>query len=136
MDRLLQPLFMDNNIKPSVLIIDDDLDYLEIIERGLSNDFDIIAIESFPKLKSRIHGYKPSIILLDLNFGNTRPVDVIDYIKSLEFLHNTPLYLVSGSDSGKRAGIENQVNGFMVKPATFSGVRDMLNAALTQASSF
>jgi response regulator RpfG family c-di-GMP phosphodiesterase len=127
---------MDNNTKPSVLIIDDDLDYLEIIKRGLSNDFNIIAIESFQKLKSKIHGFKPSIILLDLNFGNTRPVDVIDYIKSLEFLQGIPLYLVSGSDLGRKAGIENQVNGFIVKPATFSGVRDMLYAALPQASSF
>lgn len=131
----LQTLFMDHNTRPCVLFIDDDMDYLDIMKRGLSDEFDITTIDSFQKLKLKIHGLKPSIILLDLNLGNNKPPEVIEYIKSLDFLQDTPIYLVSGSDSGRRDEFQNQITGFMVKPATFSGVRDMLNAALTQASS-
>lgn len=126
---------MDHDIRPCILLIDDDMDYLEIISRGLREDFDIVTIGSFQKLKSKILGLKPSLILLDLNLGNNKPREVIEYIKSREIFQDTPIYLVSGSDSGRKDNFQNQVNGFMVKPATFSGVRDMLNAALTRASS-
>lgn len=127
--------FMEANIKHSVLIIDDDLDYLEIVRRGLGNEFEIFTIGSFQSLKEEIYGLRPSLILLDMHLGNTKPEDVINFMRSLDFLKATPLYLISGSDAGRKVALEKDVNGFMVKPATFPGVRDMIHAALNQQSS-
>lgn len=127
---------MGNSNLPSVLFIDDDLDYLEILRRGLSDEFDIIAIESFPSLKEKIHGLRPSLVLLDFHLGHADPLEVIEYIKSLDFFQEIPLYLVSGSDTGRKAGFEKKVNGFIIKPSTFSGVREMLHVALSPQPCF
>ncbi|MEX2593986.1 MAG: response regulator, partial [Anditalea sp.] len=110
----------------SVLIIDDDEDYLEILKRGLSNEFAIITIAGFRNLKEEINGLQPSIILLDHHLGETKPEDVLDFIQSLDFLKGIPIFLISGNDSGRKMAEGYNLSGFMVKPTSLQGIREML----------
>jgi DNA-binding NtrC family response regulator len=115
-----------------ILIIDDDEDYLEILKRGLSNEFALITLSGFRNLKKEIYGLRPSLIMLDHHLGDTQPEDVLEFIQSLDFLQKTPLYLISANNCGKKLVAEYKLEGFMVKPASLQGVRNMLNSAISR----
>ncbi len=123
---------MAEKTKPTILIIDDDEDYLEILRLGLSNEFNILTIGSFHTLKKEIHEMRPSLILLDKHLGDTEAEDVIQYLRNLDFLKSVPIYLFSGSDTGSKMASSYGLDGFMVKPATFHEIRDMLRLRLNR----
>src|SRR5690554_280034 len=119
---------MSENKKHTVLIIDDDEDYLDILKMGLSNEFDILTIGNFQKLEKELQGMRPSLILLDKNLGDTKPEDVIVAIRGFDVMKNVPILLMSGSDPGRRESSADELDGFMIKPASFQEVRDRLRA--------
>lgn len=123
---------MSKNTKPTVLIIDDDEDYLEILKMGLSNEFEILTIGIFRELETELEGMRPSLILLDKNLGDITPEDVIITIRGLDAMKDVPILLMSGSDPGRRESSTYGLNGFMVKPASFQEVRDRLHATLNR----
>lgn len=116
--------------KPTVLIIDDDEDYLEILKLGLNNEFNILTIRDFQSLKNELHGMRPSLILLDMHLADTKSEDIIQLIRNIGFLKSIPIYMVSGSDAGRSAATELDLDGFMLKPASFHEIRDMLRVTL------
>jgi len=121
---------MGENKKPTVLIIDDDEDYLDILKLGLNNEFNILTIKDFQSLQNELHGMRPSLILLDKHLGDTKSEDIIQFIRSLAFFKDIPIYMVSGSEAGKNVASELDLDGFMLKPASFNEIRDMLRITL------
>ena len=117
----------------SVLIIDDDRDYLEILRRGLGNEFEVLTISNFKSLRDEILGMRPSLIMLDKHLGETKPEDVINQIRSYDFLKDTPIFLVSGSDSGRKIASTYNLNGFMLKSANLEEVRNLIRSGLAQS---
>ena len=123
---------MSQHRKPSILIIDDDEDYLDILKMGLSNEFKIQTIGNLQQLEIELRGLLPDLILLDKNLGNINPDEVIVTIRSFDSLKEVPILLMSGSDPGKRESSAPELEGFMVKPASFQEVRDRLWATLSR----
>lgn len=126
---------MTEKQRPSVLIIDDDHDYLEILKRGLKSEFDIITIENFESLKKESQAKPPSLIMLDKHLGTSKPEDVITYIQSQHFFQDVPIFMVSGNETGRKIAADFNLEGFMIKPASFQGIREMFYSALNAASS-
>ena len=123
---------MSKNKKPAILIIDDDEDYLDILKMGLSNEFEIQTIGNLQQLELELRGMFPDLILLDKNLGNIKPDQVIVTIRSFDSLKVVPILLMSGSDPGRRASSAPELEGFMIKPASFQEVRDRLWATLSR----
>jgi len=123
---------MSKNKKPAILIIDDDEDYLDILKMGLSNEFEIQTIGNLQQLELELRGMFPDLILLDKNLGNINPDQVIVTIRSFDTLKVVPILLMSGSDPGRRASSAPELEGFMIKPASFQEVRDRLWATLSR----
>jgi len=123
---------MLENTKPSILVIDDDEDYLDILKMGLSNEFKIHTVKNLQQLELELGGLSIDLILLDKNLGNISPDDVVVTIRSFNSLKEVPILLMSGSDPGKRASSAPELEGFMVKPASFQEVRDRLWATLNR----
>lgn len=123
---------MSKNKKPTVLIIDDDEDYLDILKMGLSSEFEILTIGNFQRLETELQGMRPSLILLDKNLGNTKSEDVVVTIREYAPMKDVPILLMSGSDPGRRESSGDELDGFMVKPASFQEVRDRLWATLNR----
>ena len=123
---------MSKNIKPSILVIDDDEDYLDILKMGLSNEFKIQTIRDLQQLEQELGGLCPDLILLDKNLGNIDSDDIIVTIRSFDCLKEVPILLMSGSDPGRKASSAPELEGFMVKPASFQEVRDRLWTTLNR----
>lgn len=123
---------MSKNRKPTILAIDDDEDYLDILKMGLSNEFEILTIGNLQQLEKELQGICPALILLDKNLGNIKPDEVVVTIRSFEALKEVPILLMSGSDPGRRESSSTELDGFMIKPASFQEVRDRLWATLNR----
>ena len=100
----------------SVLVIDDNQDYLEIIKLGLSKEFNILTCEDFHSLKEDIYGMKPSIIMIDRGLREAGPDDLIDYIQTHTLFKEIPIYLVSENELEKNHQSESDYEDFKVKP--------------------
>ncbi len=118
--------------KPAILVIDDDEDYLDILKMGLSNEFEIHTIANMQRLEMELSGLCPALILLDNNLGRVKPDEVIGMIRAYDNLKQVPIVLMSGSDPGKRESSAPELDGFMLKPASFQEVRDRLWAMLNR----
>lgn len=114
------------------MIIDDDEDYLEILKIGLNSEFEILTIGSLQQIETELQGLRPALILLDKHLGAIKTEDVIEAIRSREALKTIPILLMSGSDTGRRASVNHELEGFMVKPASIQEVRDRLHATLNR----
>ena len=121
---------MSKNIKPSILVIDDDEDYLDILKLGLSNEFKILTIGNFHQLEQELQGLSPALILLDKNLGLSAPENIVSTIRSVDTLREVPIIMMSGIDQGKNEPSAEGIEGFMVKPSSFQEVRDRLRETL------
>ena len=119
--------------KPSILIIDDDADYLEILKLGLGKEFNIQTMGAKSCLNGEIQSVCPSLILLDKHLGVYNAEDVIDYIRKDDFLKYSPIFLISAGDSAGDLVSEYDLDGFIVKPSTFNDMRKMLYNALKES---
>lgn len=126
-------LIEDKMDKPSILIIDDDTDYLEILKLGLRAEFNIVTMGAKSCLNGETQCVYPSLILLDKHLGVYNPEDVINYIRKNDFLKYSPIFLISAGDSAGNLVKEYDLDGFMVKPNTFNDMRKMLYTALKES---
>ena len=118
--------------KPSILIIDDDIDYLEILKLGLGKEFNILTMGARNCLNGETQAVYPCLILLDKHLGSYHAEDVINYIRKNDFLKHSPIFLISAGESAGDLVSEYELDGFMVKPNTFNDMRKMLYTALKE----
>lgn len=116
--------------KPSILIIDDDADYLEILKLGLRDEFDVLGMGAKSCLDGETQAVYPAVILLDKHLGVHSADDVISYIRTNDFLKCSPIFLISASDSPGNLVREYDLDGFLVKPNTFNDMRKLLYTVL------
>ncbi|HLT06369.1 MAG TPA: response regulator [Cyclobacteriaceae bacterium] len=121
---------MSEHKKPTILVIDDDEDYLDILKLGLSNEFKILTIGNFHQLEQELQGLSPALILLDKNLGLSAPENIVSTIRSVDTLREVPIIMMSGIDQGKNEPSAEGIEGFMVKPSSFQEVRDRLRETL------
>ena len=119
--------------KPSILIIDDDSDYLEILKLGLGKEFDLLTMGAKGCLTGEASSVCPSLILLDKHLGFYKAEDVILYIRKDDLLKHSPIFLISAGDSAGNLVRDYNLDGFLVKPNTFNDMRKMLYSALKES---
>jgi len=84
--------------KKTILAVDDDEIFLEMINKFLTDDYDIITVNSGTKaLKLLYQGAAPSLILLDLVMPEADGWGIYERIKGLSNLHNVPIAFCTAS---------------------------------------
>jgi methyl-accepting chemotaxis protein/ActR/RegA family two-component response regulator len=105
--------------KKTILAVDDDEIQLEIVNKFLMEDYDIITVNSGEKaLKLLYQGAAPSLILLDLVMPETDGWGIYQRIKSISNLHNVPIAFCTAShDPADREHARKMgAADFIVKP--------------------
>ncbi len=100
----------------TVLVIDDDRNYLEIIDRTLRKEGYRPILTDQPE--SAIHlarTVKPFVILIDVLMPKTDGWMVVDALKSSPDIASIPLVMVSVMD-GATPDMEAKIDGFITKP--------------------
>lgn len=117
-----------------IAIIEDDIVDVRVYKKIISSIYPNCEIETFVSYKDvygRILKFKPDIMLLDFNLGDSDAFHVIDYIKPKLF--DIPIIVITGNDDKVivsrlyDAGIYNYINK--------SNVDDVLPNVLNNAVS-
>lgn len=118
--------------RPTILIVDDELDirilYKSILKRNF--DFNIIESESVQGTKEVLSKYTPDIVLLDLCLPDGDGYDIIPTLKEVN--PNSKILVISAFNCGmeKQKVIASGAVGLLAKPfekETFiQHIKDML----------
>ena len=82
---------------PLALIVDDDIDWVEILEASVALlGYDINTMPDPPHARAWLTEHRPQIIILDLLMPNGNGIDLCRWIRMQERLSNVPVVIVSG----------------------------------------
>lgn len=100
-----------------ILIIDDDLVFLEILKCFLtSHDYVVSTVSEVIDILRIVEKFKPDIILLDIYLDNYDGRTVSKIIRSNEDYKTIPIILCSVDESMKESIFQCGANAFVKKP--------------------
>lgn len=105
------------NMKPKILIVDDDTDFVRLIGKYLqAQDLKIISANSAKQGGDLAKENDPDLVLLDVKLPDASGVDLVKDIKS--FNDEIPIIMVSGSGSTKNvvAAMKAGASDYVQKP--------------------
>ncbi len=126
---------MRKDALPRVLLIDDQVDYLDLLEMGLSDRYSVIVAHN------GLDGYalacteRPDAIVIDLMMPTIDGWTVLRKLRVNPELTDTPVIVVTAVDRNtiKRTAAHFQVAGILQKPCTADDVSAAVSAALEAA---
>jgi len=111
--------------KPLALIIEDDYDASTIFATALQVvGFETEIIASGEQAVERLNTTMPDLVMLDLHLPRVVGTDILNQIRNDERLKDT-LVIVASADARMADMIRPQADLVLLKPTTFSQVRDL-----------
>ena len=105
-------------VKPTALVVDDNVDMLEFLKDGLERDFHVVTVGGGGEALKLLESLKPSIIVTDLMMPGVDGVELTRRIKADKELGNIPVIVLSAK-SGEDAKVEMLTLGvedYITKP--------------------
>ena len=111
--------------KNLALIIEDNVDLSEIFSRALQTaGFEVEAILDGLVAQTRLKETIPNVIVLDMHLPGVDGATLLKQIHTDERLSKVRIILAT-ADSAKAEQYRNQATIVMIKPITFSSLRDI-----------
>ena len=111
--------------KNLALVIEDDKDLSEIFSRALQQaGFEVEAITDGKTAEARLKETVPNVIVLDMHLPQVDGATLLKQIRADERLSKARI-IIATADSAKAEQYRNQATIVMVKPITFSQLRDI-----------
>lgn len=111
--------------KQTALIIEDDYDASTIFATALQvAGFDTEIIASGEAAVERLKKVTPDLVMLDLHLPRVVGTDILNQIRSDERLKDT-LVIIASADARMAEMIRAEADLVLLKPTTFSQVRDL-----------
>lgn len=116
---------MDNRVRKSVLICDDDTDHSFALEGELRNrDYEVIIINDATELVASAKSLRPVAILANPDMKGFNDNQVCENIK---LAMNIPIILIPGKNSTHRGHIGNcRADDIMAKPVDASIIANLI----------
>jgi len=102
--------------KPTVLIVDDNLDLAEATRRFLEIKRFRVLISDGKNVKEILDEHKTDIIILDIFLGALDGRDICRELKENEQTKNIPVIMLSAHDKLSKAYDDNCADGYIMKP--------------------
>lgn len=127
----------NNDTKQQIMIVDDNLDLIETVKKGLhriSDEYEITGansgVECFDILSS---GYTPKLILLDIMMSGDKGLDIFNRLKRSSNWNDIPVVLLGANDdSFKNDFIEFSVQGYITKPFEIIDLKKRIDKVLNR----
>lgn len=102
----------------SILLLEDDKNYLKLYQEILTKDFDCIPFSNASDALTFLSSHKPKSIVLDLNLPDMNGIEFCEKLKSTNDLDDIDIIFVSGDSAPevKLKAFEVGASDFLVKP--------------------
>lgn len=129
---------MNENEKHRVLLIDDDINYCEVIGQRLSGRFDVCFESTLNGGIRQMDNREPDAVLLDLKLPDSSPVDTQTLALLKQHRHRAAIIILTGNPDPELAYqmIQGNASGYLVKgrhdvdPESFA--KDIVSAIESQ----
>lgn len=110
---------------PLALVIEDDEDLATIFAKAVeAAEYEVEVIHAGDKAMQRLDTVIPDIVVLDLNLPFVSGATILDRIRADEQMAKTRVILAT-ANYGLAQSIEDNADLVLVKPITFSQLRDL-----------
>lgn len=106
-------------MKPSVLIVDDEIPIRDMIRFALGRtEFDIVEAGSVREAQARIADRRPDAILLDWMLPDLSGIELARRLKKDDDLREIPIIMLTarGDEDDKIMGLESGADDYIIKP--------------------
>lgn len=90
------PVYEFDKMRPTLLVIDDELEMLWFIGEIFSNDFNVLTLQEPSRLEQVMSEVYPNVIICDIMMQEVGGVELIRRIKSTKETSHIPIIVVSG----------------------------------------
>lgn len=82
----------------TLLLVDDDEDFLALVTRWLKKDYAVTAVNSGRKALKYLEKERPDLVLLDYAMPEMNGADVLEQIRETQRLHDLPVVFLTGTE--------------------------------------
>jgi DNA-binding response OmpR family regulator len=116
------------------LIIEDDPDAAFIYKKAMAdNDYKVEHFAHGGEAQTALKTLRPDVILLDMHLPEVDGITLLRQIRATEDLLNTPVILVT-ADHSLANTVEDEVNMVLLKPATYSQVKNLVSRIVRRSA--
>lgn len=119
----------EEDTRPVVLAIDDEPGVLELYERYLEDEYNIVGLDGARDLLGHISQVGPAAIMLDLNMPEKNGWQALEEIRRHEDTRNIPVIICSIEEEQQRAR-EAGADAYLVKPVLEDDLLSVLERLL------
>ncbi len=116
-----------NDTRNKVLIVDDNPDYLRLMEMALEGDYNIVTAPDGTEGMERARKDKPDLILLDVMMPGVSGLDMLHMLLADNETCRIPVIFVTASQFDESTEmafkVEMNVKGFLKKPCAAEALR-------------
>ena len=105
---------VDVQKRKAILLVDDDGDYLKLVNSWLSKRYNVTLVSSGMQALTYLANNKPDLILLDYNMPVVSGPQVLEMIRSEPDTEDIPVFFLTGKDDR-----ESVMRGLQLKPAGY-----------------
>lgn len=108
------------------LIVEDDPDLSTIFCQALRmSGFEVACVSTPPEAYTYLAGFTPHLVTLDLHLKEqTSGAEILDYLHAEPRLAHTHI-IITTADAAKAGLLEDQADIVLVKPISFTQLRDL-----------
>lgn len=121
------------DIKETILVIDDEQSFCEVVAEILSNDgFDVHKAFNATQAEEILEHVQPELIILDIMMPDTDGLTLIRQLRSSTRFADTPIIVSSAKylQEDKAAAIESGADAFLSKPFSAIELRNSIQNVL------
>ena len=90
------PQYEFDKMRPTLLVVDDEIEILWLIGEIFSKDFNVIPLQDSEKIEQIMSDIYPDVIICDVMMPGVGGVELIKQIKSVKETAHIPIIIVSG----------------------------------------
>jgi len=106
----------DKMKKKKILVVDDEVDFVNIIKMRLeANNYEVITASGGKEALERVVRDKPDVVLMDVLMPEIGGIDALAKIRQAD--KNLPVFMITGFSNEERFASANKLNatGFIMK---------------------
>ena len=116
----------------TILVIDDEPDYCEVVGRYLRTTGHEVAVASTATdIQNALQGVPPDLVLMDLRMPDVSGLELLPQLKAR--MSSTPVLVITALDDYRIADLlyEAGADGFLTKPVRFEELTEHVDRLLT-----